>query len=67
MKGAPPAPGPGIALFLDIDGTLLEHQPHPDGVFVDDALRNLLIIAWLHFVQPLARARGRLRGVMSPP
>jgi trehalose 6-phosphate phosphatase len=43
VKGAPPAVGPDIALFLDIDGTLLEHQPHPDGVFVDDALRNLLI------------------------
>jgi trehalose 6-phosphate phosphatase len=45
MKGAPPVPAPDIALFLDIDGTLLEHQPHPDGVFVDDALRNLLVAA----------------------
>ncbi len=31
-----------VALFLDIDGTLLEHQPHPEGVHVDDRLRNLL-------------------------
>lgn len=30
------------ALFLDIDGTLLEHQPHPEGVRVDPPLRQLL-------------------------
>lgn len=24
------------------------------------------LITWLHFIQPLARARGRLRGLMSP-
>ena len=26
-----------------------------------------LVIAWLHFLQPLARAWGRIRGVLSPP
>jgi trehalose 6-phosphate phosphatase len=31
-----------IALFLDIDGTLLEHRPHPEDVYVDEELRNLL-------------------------
>lgn len=31
-----------IALFLDIDGTLLEHQPHPEDVHVDDELRSLI-------------------------
>lgn len=31
-----------IALFLDIDGTLLEHQAHPDAVKVDDDLRELI-------------------------
>lgn len=31
-----------FALFLDIDGTLLEHMPHPEDVRVDDRLRNLL-------------------------
>jgi trehalose 6-phosphate phosphatase len=44
-KPQPPAPGPDVALFLDIDGTLLEHQPHPESVFVDDDLRNLLLAA----------------------
>ncbi|HVB38743.1 MAG TPA: glycosyltransferase, partial [Vicinamibacterales bacterium] len=24
-------------------------------------------IAWLHFLQPIARVRGRIRGVLSPP
>ncbi|UDL89636.1 trehalose-phosphatase [Mesorhizobium sp. PAMC28654] len=30
------------ALFLDIDGTLLEHAEHPDAVLVSDELRSLL-------------------------
>jgi GT2 family glycosyltransferase len=33
-------------------------------------LSNVLtrgLIAWLHFIQPLARARGRLRGMLSAP
>lgn len=34
--------GRDIALFLDIDGTLLEHRPHPEDVRVDDRLRGLL-------------------------
>jgi len=35
-------PAGKLALFLDIDGTLLEHQPHPDAVSVDGELRQLL-------------------------
>jgi trehalose 6-phosphate phosphatase len=35
-------PAGKLALFLDIDGTLLEHQPRPDAVSVDAALRQLL-------------------------
>jgi len=35
-------PGGKWALFLDIDGTLLEHAAHPDSVSVSDELRNLL-------------------------
>jgi len=42
----PPPPLPAapssIALFLDIDGTLLEFAPDPDGVVVDAALPSLL-------------------------
>ncbi len=30
-------------------------------------LRHRLLIAWLHFLQPLARFYGRLRGMWSPP
>lgn len=42
MTYAQPLNDTDLALFLDIDGTLLEHQPHPDGVTVDDSLRDLL-------------------------
>jgi trehalose 6-phosphate phosphatase len=46
MKVTPPPAidlnGRDIALFLDIDGTLLEHRPHPDDVRVDNRLRGLL-------------------------
>ena len=46
MTALPPSPleldGRNIALFLDIDGTLLEHRPHPDDVRVDSRLRALL-------------------------
>jgi trehalose 6-phosphate phosphatase len=36
LAGAP------VALFLDIDGTLLELAPHPDAVVVGDEVRGLL-------------------------
>jgi trehalose 6-phosphate phosphatase len=39
---APDLPEGQWALFLDIDGTLLEHAAHPDAVFVGDELRQLL-------------------------
>jgi trehalose 6-phosphate phosphatase len=38
----PPALCGDIALFLDLDGTLLEHREHPQAVSVDAALRRLL-------------------------
>ncbi|RAZ90823.1 trehalose-phosphatase [Mesorhizobium hawassense] len=38
----PPLPEGRWALFLDIDGTLLEHAPHPDAVSVSEELRVLL-------------------------
>lgn len=30
-------------------------------------LRYRLVIAWLHFIQPLAQFHGRVRGLLSPP
>lgn len=39
---APAVPQGPWALFLDIDGTLLEHAAHPDAVVVGDELRGLL-------------------------
>ncbi|UVK37031.1 trehalose-phosphatase [Mesorhizobium sp. AR10] len=39
---APDLPAGHWALFLDIDGTLLEHAAHPDAVSVSDELRTLL-------------------------
>ena len=42
LPNAPDLDGQDIALFLDIDGTLLEHRPHPDDVRVDNRLRGLL-------------------------
>lgn len=47
------------ALFLDIDGTLLEHQPRPDGLVVDAALRDLLLAAEDRLEGALAFVTGR--------
>jgi len=38
----PPIPGPDTALFLDMDGTLLEIAPRPDAVVVPKELPELL-------------------------
>jgi trehalose 6-phosphate phosphatase len=53
---APPAPGADDewALFLDVDGTLLDFAPHPEGVHVDARLHD-----------DLARLRERLRGALA--
>jgi trehalose 6-phosphate phosphatase len=47
MSALPNLPRPEVpdtrwALFLDIDGTLLEHAEHPDAVTVGDRLRSVL-------------------------
>ncbi|WP_214470919.1 trehalose-phosphatase [Mesorhizobium sp. dw_380] len=47
MSMSPNQPAPAVpqgpwALFLDIDGTLLEHAAHPDAVVVGGELRSLL-------------------------
>lgn len=38
----PPSPGPRAALFLDLDGTLIEIAPRPDAVVVPPHLPDLL-------------------------
>jgi trehalose 6-phosphate phosphatase len=47
------------ALFLDIDGTLIEHQAHPEAVKVDDDLRRRLAHAAEAFGGALAFVTGR--------
>jgi trehalose 6-phosphate phosphatase len=41
-RAAPDLEGGDWALFLDIDGTLLDYAEHPEAVVVSDALRDLL-------------------------
>ncbi|MFI0846315.1 trehalose-phosphatase [Mesorhizobium sp. IMUNJ 23232] len=55
----PPKPESPFALFLDIDGTLIEHQAHPDGIAVDDELRDLLVAAGEAVDGALAFVTGR--------
>ena len=38
----PPHPAPGWSYFLDIDGTLIDLEPHPAGVQIDAELRDLI-------------------------
>jgi len=42
MSAAPPSFSPRWALFLDVDGTLLEHADHPQDVHVETRLLALL-------------------------
>jgi trehalose 6-phosphate phosphatase len=55
----PDLDGPNWALFLDIDGTLVEHAPHPDAVVVDADLRILLAALQERFDGALALVTGR--------
>lgn len=43
LADQPPAPSAdALAIFLDVDGTLIELSDHPTGVLVSDALRGLI-------------------------
>lgn len=55
----PAMPESPFALLLDIDGTLIEHQAHPEGIAVDDELRNLLVAAGEAVDGALAFVTGR--------
>ncbi|ODT31442.1 MAG: trehalose-phosphatase [Kaistia sp. SCN 65-12] len=52
-------PGKELALFLDIDGTLLEHAAHPDAVSVGDGLLSLLQALEMQTDGALAFVTGR--------
>ena len=57
---APPVPDPAqLALFLDVDGTLLEFASHPAGVLVDPSLPLLLASLSQHLGGALAPVSGR--------
>jgi trehalose 6-phosphate phosphatase len=55
---APPLPGPDWALFLDIDGTLIDLAPSPDAVIVPASLRDNLALLH-HGIRALALISGR--------
>ena len=57
--GAPPLATPDAALFLDLDGTLLELQDIPSAVRVEPALRRLLTALAGTFGGALALVSGR--------
>jgi trehalose 6-phosphate phosphatase len=57
-EGHPPF-SPGWCLFLDIDGTLLEHMDRPEDVVVDSALRALLGRLILGLGRSVALISGR--------
>jgi trehalose 6-phosphate phosphatase len=58
-RRAPPPLASGCALFLDIDGTLLELAPAPDAVHVDPSLATLLSTVRRKLGGALALITGR--------
>lgn len=57
---APPLPAPDhVALFLDVDGTLLDFAPRPDAVVVDAAIPPLLLDLRERLGGALALVSGR--------
>ncbi|SJL83080.1 trehalose-phosphatase [Vibrio palustris] len=58
-KTLPPLPFDNVALFFDFDGTLVELQPTPEAVIVDDELRTVLKSLNNEVNQALALISGR--------
>jgi trehalose 6-phosphate phosphatase len=54
-----PSPRPDWALFLDIDGTLIEHADHPEGVTIPKDLPGRLIAAQTALDGAVALVSGR--------
>lgn len=61
----PKLPAGRWALFLDIDGTLLEHADHPEAVSVGPELRDLLLALELRLDGALAFISGRSIGAID--
>jgi trehalose 6-phosphate phosphatase len=57
--GPPPEALEDVALFLDVDGSLLDLRPVPDAVFAPLAVLRLLLHAQLHLDGALAVVSGR--------
>jgi trehalose 6-phosphate phosphatase len=57
MESSLPPLGPGLAFFLDVDGTLLELAPTPDAVHADPGLLEML--------ETLRRASGGALALLS--
>lgn len=62
VRGAPPALTPDCALFLDVDGTLVDDAPTPDDVRVDEELLKLLPRVAARLGNALALITGRSIG-----
>lgn len=66
----PPAIADRCALFLDVDGTLLEFAPHPDGVRMPEMLREVLPALHRRLEGAVALVSGRsvegLDGLFHP-
>ena len=65
-RRAPPPLAEGCAIFLDIDGTLLELAPAPDAVHVDPALATLLPRFGLALAKG-ARISRKMQGITLGP
>ncbi len=67
----PPLLRANAALYLDFDGTLAVHAPHPDGVTVDDSLPALLAGLRERLSGAVALVTGRplatLDAIVGPP
>ena len=62
MRGPPPLLTPDCALFLDVDGTLVDDAPKPDDVRVDEELLQMLPRVAARLGNALALITGRSIG-----
>lgn len=65
LRAAPPPIADGIALFLDVDGALVEFAPAPDGVVIDGSLLARLSHLHARLGGALALVSGRSIAVLD--